>query len=299
MSTADKLNYLNETKEAIKTALVEKGVSVSDTDTFRSYADKIGEISSGGSGGASSKYGLSLDNILGDVNENGVLQKAPNFSLTLHSFKDVSDYALYYKFAYNSSITEVNVLDLETLSGANSCAYMFYKCENLTSATLSKFESATKTMSAYYMFGNCGKLTSVNLNSFKKIGYQSCQNMFYYCTALEFIDLSSLEEINGNNACSGMFSYCSSLLSVDLRNLKIVKGTSALSSMFDGCKKLPSISFPSLTTIDTNAFGSSTFRNCTALTEIHFRADVQSQIEATSGYSSKWGATNATIYFDL
>ena len=29
------------------------------------------------------------------------------------------------------------------------------------------------------------------------------------------------------------------------------------------------------------------------------RADAQSAIEAQSGYSSKFGATNATIYFDL
>lgn len=48
MSTiSDKLQYLLETKNAIKNALVAKGVSVSDTDTFRSYADKIASIGGG------------------------------------------------------------------------------------------------------------------------------------------------------------------------------------------------------------------------------------------------------------
>lgn len=47
-TTAEKLNYLMDTKTAIKNALVAKGVSVADSDTFRSYADKIGEIQSGG-----------------------------------------------------------------------------------------------------------------------------------------------------------------------------------------------------------------------------------------------------------
>ena len=47
----DKLNKLAETKSAIKTAIVNKGVSISDTDTFASYADKINSISSGGGGG--------------------------------------------------------------------------------------------------------------------------------------------------------------------------------------------------------------------------------------------------------
>ena len=45
----DKLNKLAETKSAIKTAIVNKGVAVSDTDTFASYADKISSISGGGS----------------------------------------------------------------------------------------------------------------------------------------------------------------------------------------------------------------------------------------------------------
>lgn len=45
---AEQINYLAETKTAIKEALVAKGVSVGETDTFRSYAEKIGEIQSGG-----------------------------------------------------------------------------------------------------------------------------------------------------------------------------------------------------------------------------------------------------------
>lgn len=44
---ADKLTYLNATKAAIKSAIVNKGVSVTDTDTFRSYADKIASIETG------------------------------------------------------------------------------------------------------------------------------------------------------------------------------------------------------------------------------------------------------------
>lgn len=43
----DKLNYMNETKTLIKNAIKNKGVTVSDTDTFRSYANKIGSISAG------------------------------------------------------------------------------------------------------------------------------------------------------------------------------------------------------------------------------------------------------------
>lgn len=48
-SLSDKLNYLNETKSLIKQAINNKGVTVTDSDTFRSYANKISQISGGGS----------------------------------------------------------------------------------------------------------------------------------------------------------------------------------------------------------------------------------------------------------
>ena len=44
MSIQDKLNYLEGTKSAIKEAITNKGVQVSDSDTFRSYATKISAI---------------------------------------------------------------------------------------------------------------------------------------------------------------------------------------------------------------------------------------------------------------
>ena len=43
-TTADKLQYLNGTKTAIKNAIVAKGVAVPDGTTFRAYAEKIGSI---------------------------------------------------------------------------------------------------------------------------------------------------------------------------------------------------------------------------------------------------------------
>lgn len=46
MAIAEKLNYLLETKNQIKTAITKKGVSILDTDSFRSYANKITQIES-------------------------------------------------------------------------------------------------------------------------------------------------------------------------------------------------------------------------------------------------------------
>lgn len=43
-TTADKLAYLQGTKAAIKSAIINKGVAVPDGTTFRGYAEKIGDI---------------------------------------------------------------------------------------------------------------------------------------------------------------------------------------------------------------------------------------------------------------
>lgn len=44
----EKLNYLLQTKENIKQAIKGKGVEITDSDNFRSYAEKIGTIKAGG-----------------------------------------------------------------------------------------------------------------------------------------------------------------------------------------------------------------------------------------------------------
>lgn len=43
-TTAEKLAYLNDTKTAIKAAIVSNGIEVPDDTTFRSYPDKVNQI---------------------------------------------------------------------------------------------------------------------------------------------------------------------------------------------------------------------------------------------------------------
>lgn len=141
----------------------------------------------------------------------------------------------------------------------------------------------------------------LNFAGVKKIGANALEYAFYYCKNITSIDLSSLRTVDVVGL-SYAFYNCTGITSVDLSSLQSV-GSNGLSSAFYGCTGITTISFPSLTDVRTNSFCSAsynyTFRSCTALTEIHFRADMQATIEAMTGYADKWGATNATIYFDL
>lgn len=101
-TVVDKLNYLKETKTAIKNALVEKGVEVTDLDTFRSYAQKIADIPAGGED-ISTLIDGTLTNVTSDVTS-------------------IRDYAFYGC----SSITDAT-FPLVTSIGV----YAFYGCTSL------------------------------------------------------------------------------------------------------------------------------------------------------------------------
>ena len=67
-TTAEKLIYLNETKTAIKEAIVAKGIDIEEGATFRSYADRIAEIET--------KTPLQEKTI--DITENGSYEATPD-----------------------------------------------------------------------------------------------------------------------------------------------------------------------------------------------------------------------------
>jgi hypothetical protein len=110
-------------------------------------------------------------------------------------------------------------------------------------------------------------------------------------TSLSF---PSLTDISGN--CARMFWACSSLQSVYFPSLINISGN--CTEMFNSCSSLQTVYFPGLTSVQTDSLKYA-FSNCSLLTEIHFRADMQATIETLTGYDSKFGATNAIIYFDL
>ena len=207
--------------------------------------------------------------------ENAVLS-APNdwyrnntslTSIDLPNVTSIGTYAFY-------DCTSLTSIDLPNVTSIDSDA--FYGCTSLTSIDLPKVTSIGS--SAFY---GCSKLSSItNLDNVTSID----SSAFRSCTSLTSIDLPNVTSI-GTYA----FNNCTSLTSIDLPNV-----TSIGYNAFYGCTSLTSIDLPNVTSIGIDAF-----YGCSKLTAIHFSAANKSKIEANSYYSKKWGATNATIYFDL
>ena len=123
-------------------------------------------------------------------------------------------------------------------------------------------------------------IKSISNSRVTSIGKYACE----HCRSLTSIHLPNVTSIR-----KYAFGSCSSLTSIDLP-----KVTSIGDFAFNGCSSLTSIDLPNVTSIGYRVFGS-----CSSLTVIHFASKNKETIEKLEDYSSKFGATNATIYFGV
>ena len=299
---ADKLNYLNDTKKAIKTAISNRGVVVSDDDTFRSYADKIDNI---GETVEKTKYGVGIDSFLGDVDANGeYIPPSVPYELNLSGIKSVAlGKTLSYKFSY-TKVKKVIINDLVSVS-SYSFSSAFSGCLSLEEALIESLEEISSGEGPFgSTFSSCTSLKTVKFSRLKKVSsLNAFQNCFSGCPVLRFDEVfPELEEIDGMSAFNNFVTYgryatTTAVTPIRFPKLKKITGRTSNSSTPFGNIYYKGLvwEFPSATEFTGYIW------NATASYpgEIHFAAENQAAIEACDGYDMKWGFTNATIYFDL
>lgn len=240
-----------------------------DEYTPAAMATAIAAIPTGGGGGSPTPCRYSISS-----NGEAVLL---NGSINFPGIKSVPAYALYH-LLYWAKATSISFPDLETVAD--------YGCNGLNDAN---------TASAF----PTNVLTSISFPKLKTIGGDGFSYAFRNQNQLldaAFPELTTLDARAFNNT----FYKCSSLRSVTFPKLQTT-GNAAFTGCFNTCTGLTSISFPALTSPNSNTFSSSCFTGCSNLTAFHFRADMQTTVEAMSSYNTLWGrgAGNATVYFDL
>lgn len=328
MSTiSEKLVQLNDSKQAIKGAIEAKGVTVGDAP-LSDYAGKITQIEGGG--GESSRFGLTLDNFIRNVDADGKISRAQAITdLRFDGVKTLGEFALEYVFYDKSLVGSVSFPELTTvgyyamqyafygcydLTGisfpllttidVNGMAHAFYKCIRLVDASFPVLTTIDNTGMDRAFYG-CTALTGISFPELTTIGVSGMSYAFYQCPGLTEALFPKLTTI-GISGMDRAFYQCLALTSVSFPKLTTI-GSSGMHYAFQATSSNPGvlkrIDFPALTDVQANSFGSGAsyyaFRYRTTLEEIHFRADMQATIEAMSGYADKWGAENATIYFDL
>lgn len=207
-TTANKLTYLENTKLAIKQALTDKGVTVSDSDTFRSYADKIDEIQIGG-GGAQIFYTDEPEPT--STRYNKVINLIKKIDLS-----HLTEITLGHLFEYCGGLEEIiwpsNLREMLEAKAEIYTYYTFRGCTSLKSVDLSNFYVGD-SQNMTYMFAECQFLTSLDLSSFDTSKVTDMAYMFYNCMSLTSLDLSSFDTSNVTYMYQP-FGYCSKLTNV-------------------------------------------------------------------------------------
>lgn len=291
---ADKLSYLNDTKTAIKDAIVAKGVDVADTDTFRSYATKIGDIQAGG-GAPATKFGVSIDDFIGSVDADGkyiAFGETKETTLDLTGVKITPSYSFAYKFYISNSDITVLAPDL-TQASSSAFEYAFFGATKIT-ARFDKLEQITADSAFEAAFGG-GVYTSPEFDIvFPALKIIDGDYVFRDCFD-ESIDLGEvfpvLEEIKGNT----IFRNLRTGLTHTFANVKKIIGASSKysASFYMNSIGTININLPSATELSGYVCYTSSSYKC----NLHFAVANQAAIEACSGYEYKFGATE--IYFDL
>ena len=233
MSVATELTRIQGAKDALKTSIRNKGVSVSDDALISAYPALVDAIQTGGGGGDTAMK----ENVQG--------------TLTSYTIPNDVTSIRYYAFAYLHSLESITIPDSVTSIGGNA----FQFCTKLESVTIP--DSVTQIND--YAFSSCSNLKSVTIsNGLKTINSYA----FSECTNLEsiiipdsvtlispyaFMACRNLESVTIPDGLTtidfGVFRYCDILPSVTIPDSVTHIGNDA----FSGCISLEYVKFNGLT----------------------------------------------------
>lgn len=258
------------------TAISNKGGTLPATQNLTNMPTAINSIPTG----AAPKFGLTIDNFIGDINSNNKLKAPPNFSdITFTGVVDFNSSALRGKFcgAQFNNNTTVSFPNLTTASGSSALemAFMYSTIKAVSFPNLTTVSGWSVFKEA---FKGCSSLTSVSFPALETVsGYWGCSDMYNGCTNISSIDLSALKTLSNIGCLRYMFQNCGtsssvSELTVDIRKLETVSGGDGLSNTFNGCSKLKTLNFNALSTLTGSYACNGMLNGCSGLTSVSFPA---------------------------
>lgn len=221
----EKINYLEETKNLIKNALLEKGIDVSDDDTFRSYVQKIIDYNGGFTSITDASYlfykKARLDNMDSFMK---LLNKVTSTAYMFYECNledvpqlDTSECTDMSYMFYQNPFIDFSQFNFDT-SKVTNMEHMFeyagWQNNNESNPTINTSNVTRMT----YMFANTNfkKITGLDTSNVQYFN-QTFSNL-YDCMEIQELDMSSA--ININYMFYSSFGKNSTLTTVGgLRNL--------------------------------------------------------------------------------
>ena len=195
------------------------------------------------------------ENLCWDISESSTQKKKVYGYLVDTGLKDKSDNT---KSLYNLYI----VSEAPIFAPSDSRSIFTF---NLIKINFNDIFNTSNVTNMSYMFYGCSSLTSLDLSSFNTSNVTNMECMFWECSSLTSLDLSSFntEKVNAMNY---MFNFCSSLTSLNLSSFNTANVTD-MSGMLCYCSSLTSLDLSSFNTANVTDM-SGMFVSCSSLTNL-------------------------------
>ena len=306
MSTIkENLDRIKNAKSAIKNAIIQKGIEVTDTERIETYADKILQIKTGGGeeipefdpegpltiycfddwGDSYVKFDNGYQESTIQYSTDGSTWKTyTDETIKLTKGKYVQFKGVITKYALNTHFStfilkgglfnlygNLTSLDnyISTFNGGYKYNHMF---ENTNVYDCSMFNTGIKNIKAgnalSYMFYNCKYLVKLPELHVTTLAFNCYQYMFSGCTSLTTIPSNLLPATTLVNSCySTMFNGCKSLTTIPSNLLPATKVKAhCYEYMFNYCTSLTTIPKLPATTLRAYCY-SNMFYGCSSLVE--------------------------------
>ena len=220
-TTAQKLNKILETKEAIRTAINNKGGTLTTTDTFASYPSAIDSLPSGGTDWLKEYLDETKDaRFLFCGQGNNYAQGTWYYNLTYEKLQKILSYDttssvtnIRGMFYYCKQLTTIPLIDTSLVTDMSS---MFQSCSNLSTIPQLNTSKVTNMES---MFRNCEKL--VTIPQLDTSSVTDMRYMFYSCYILKTIDITYMN-ITSTSYSNSFANSCYSLTKLIIRNMNSI-----------------------------------------------------------------------------
>lgn len=230
-TTAQKLNKILETKEAIRTAINNKGGTLTTTDTFASYPSAIDSLPSGGNDW--------LKEYLDETKDASYLFSGKAYTNTR------VDTTWYYNLTYERL---QKILSYNTTSNVTNMRGMFNQCPNIK--TIPQLDTS-KVTNMSDMFNNCYGLTNIS-----QLDTSSCTDMSnIFSNCLNLVTIPQFDTRSVTNMYR-MFRNCSKLKTIDITHMNITS-TSNTNAFAESCNSLTKLiirNMSSIPVLNSNAF---------------------------------------------
>lgn len=217
------------------------------------------------------KYGLTVDGYIGNIDQNNQLQ-LPSFEGT-PNFSKVKGFCrkgqFEYKFMNQQHITGTAIFGITNPNFSNTMRYCFAN-SSITGFSLPNIIRLTEDNTFESVCQLCSQLTTFSIPNLEEITecskpfYRSCRS----CSSLETVNFQSLVTINSSQAFDEAFYGCGNLRNLIFDSLETLSGYRAFYRI--GYQSgIETLSFPSLETIQGNGVMMDGFFRCNSLETIY------------------------------